>query len=415
MSFSIAASHAKGKAAKDKIFAASNAANAAAAVHGKENVINATVGAILDEKGVLACLPTVEKIYRALPTNELIQYAPIEGLPDFLEAVVGEACGQSRPDAYIGAVATAGGTGVLHHTIWNYSSEGDKILTSDWYWGAYASICKDMLRTLDTYEMFDADKKYNVNALDAKIRELCKTQDNVVVIINTPAHNPVGYTVTNEEWDEILKRVQAIIKETGKNIVLLVDLAYLDYGGDREQVRSFIKKFTNLPKELLIVLGYSMSKGFTLYGQRTGAMIGISSNEDVVEEFKGINQFTSRATWSNINRPCMRVLVNICKEQSTLSEISKERDELYQMIKKRADIFAKEAKDVGLDMLPYIAGFFISLPSKDPDAVCEELKKDLVFAVPLAKGVRIAVCAVPETQMKGLAAKVKKAFDAVEK
>ena len=415
MSFSIVANHAKGKATPDKIFAASDTANKAAQVHGKENVINATIGAILDENRVLSCLPTIEKNYRKIETVDLVQYAPIAGLPEYLSAVVNEACGESRPDAHIAAVATAGGTGCLHHVIWNYAEIGDKIITSDWYWDAYSSICKDMLRTLDTYTMFDENKKYNIAALEEKIRELAVTQNNVVVIINTPAHNPIGYSVSNEEWDDILQMVQTIIKETGKNIVLLVDLAYIDYAGEREAVRSFIKKFENLPKELLIILSYSMSKGYTLYGQRTGAMIGISSDEGVIEEFASINQFTSRATWSNINRPSMRLLANICKEPELLAAVCKERNDLYQMIKNRADIFTREAKEVGLDMLPYIAGFFLSMPSNNSTAVCEKLKEDLVFAVPLTKGVRIAVCAVPEYQIRGLAAKVKKAFDAVEK
>jgi aromatic-amino-acid transaminase len=35
----------------------------------------------------LVCLPTVEKVYRNLPTNELIAYAPISGLPEYLDKV----------------------------------------------------------------------------------------------------------------------------------------------------------------------------------------------------------------------------------------------------------------------------------------------------------------------------------------
>lgn len=415
MGFSIVASHAKGKVSKDKIFAANDAAVKKAAAIGKENVVNATIGAIYDENEQLYCLPTVEKVYRSLPTVELIQYAGIAGLPDFIEAVVGEACGNSRPTANIGVVATAGGTGALHHLVWNYSAQGDKIITSDWYWGAYGSICQEALRELTTYKMFDENGKYNVDGLEEKIRQLAKEQENVVVIINTPAHNPVGYTVSNEEWDDILQRMQAVIKETGKNIVLFVDLAYLDYAGEREQVRSFIKKFENLPKEMLVILGYSMSKGFTLYGQRTGAMIGISSNEDVIKEFKNINEFTSRATWSNINRPCMRTLVNICKDKEIFDAIRSERQNMYELLKARADIFTQEAKEVGLDMLPYIAGFFLSMESKNSDAICEKLQEDNVYAVPLAKGVRIAVCSVTKEKMKGLATKVKKAFDTIEK
>lgn len=65
-------------------------------------------------------------------------------------------------------------------------------------------------------------------------------------------------------------------------------------------------------------------------------------------------------------------------------------------------------------MLPYVAGFFLSIPSNDSDAVCNKLHEDNIFAVPLAAGVRIAVCAVPKHKIKGMAAKVKAAMDFVE-
>ena len=41
----------------------------------------------MDDNGKLICIPTVEKVLRSLPTNELAAYAPIAGLPDYLEAV----------------------------------------------------------------------------------------------------------------------------------------------------------------------------------------------------------------------------------------------------------------------------------------------------------------------------------------
>jgi aromatic-amino-acid transaminase len=272
-----------------------------------------------------------------------------------------------------------------------------------------------MLRQLDTYKMFDENDRYNVGGLLDKARSLAETQDNVVIILNTPAHNPVGYTITNQEWDAILAGLQAAARETGKNIVVVVDLAYIDYAGEREETRSFIKKFENLPKEILVILAYSMSKGFTLYGQRTGAMIGISSDAGVIEEFTGINSFSSRATWSNVNRPSMRLLANICNDPALLAAVGKERDELYHMLKARGDIFTQEAKEVGLSILPYTAGFFLSIESKRPEELCAKLNEDNIYTVPLAKGIRIAVCAVSRAKMRGLAAKVKKAFDAVEK
>lgn len=412
MTMSIAAKHAKGKSAQDKIFGANAAAVAAAAKYGKDAVTNATIGAILDEDEKLVCLPTVEEVFRGLSTNEMIAYAPISGLPEYLDCVLTAAFGNSRPEGYIAAVATAGGTGAIHHAIWNYTDNGDTVLCSDWYWGVYKVLCQDMGRNFTTYKMLDENNKFNLPALKEKVDELLAKQDNLLYLLNTPAHNPTGYSLSGEDMDGVL----AILKEAavpGKNIVFFLDVAYIDYAGEKEEVRKIFKKLSGLPANILCIVGYSMSKGFTMYGQRTGAMIGVSSDKSVIDEFAAINQYTSRATWSNINRPAMRTLATIYSDPELLAKVCAERDYYYQMIKARADLFAKEAEECGLPMLPYVAGFFLSIPAKNPDAICEKLHEDNIFAVPLAAGVRIAVCAVPLKKIKGMAVKVNAAMQAV--
>ena len=412
MTMSIAAKHAKGKSAQDKIFGANAAAVAAAAKYGKDAVTNATIGAILDEEEKLVCLPTVEEVFRGLSTNEMIAYAPISGLPEYLDCVLTAAFGNSRPEGYIAAVATAGGTGAIHHAIWNYTETGDTVLCSDWYWGAYKVLCQDMGRNFITYKMLDENNKFNLPALKEKVDELLAKQDNLLYLLNTPAHNPTGYSLSGEDMDGVL----ALLKEAavpGKNIVFFLDVAYIDYAGEKEEVRKIFKKLSGLPANILCIVGYSMSKGFTMYGQRTGAMIGVSSDKSVIDEFAAINQYTSRATWSNINRPAMRTLATIYSNPELLAKVCAERDYYYQMIKARADLFTKEAEECGLPMLPYVAGFFLSIPAKNPDAICEKLHEDNIFAVPLAAGVRIAVCAVPLKKIKGMAAKVNAAMQAV--
>ena len=414
MTISIAAKHAKGKSAQDKIFGANAAAVAAAAKYGKDNVTNATIGAILDEDENLVCLPTVEKVFRSLSTNELIAYAPISGLPEYLDCVLTAAFGNSRPEGYIAAVATAGGTGAIHHAIWNYTDAGETVLCSDWYWGAYKVLCQDMGRDFTTYKMLDDDNKFNLPALEAKVNELLAKQDNLLYLLNTPAHNPTGYSLSEKDMDGVLD----VLKKAavpGKNIVFFLDVAYIDYAGEKEEVRKIFKKLSGLPTNILCIVGYSMSKGFTMYGQRTGAMIGVSADKSVIDEFVAINQYTSRATWSNINRPAMRTLATIYSDKELLEKVCAERDHYYQMIKARADLFTQEAAECGLPMLPYVAGFFLSIPSTNPDAVCDKLHEDNIFAVPLAAGVRIAVCAVPLKKIKGIAAKVNAALQAVEK
>ena len=166
---SFAAPQAKGKAANDIIFAANALAVADAAAIGAENVTNGTIGAILDDDSKLVCLPTVETVFRNLPTNEIIAYAPIAGTPDFLDKVQVATFGKSRPNGFTSAVATTGGTGGIHHAIWNYTEAGDTVITADWYWGAYKVLCLDMGRKLDTYKMLTDEGTFNLPALEEKV------------------------------------------------------------------------------------------------------------------------------------------------------------------------------------------------------------------------------------------------------
>lgn len=414
MGYSVAASHAKGKFATDRIFGANGAAVRAVAEVGKERVVNATVGAILDDNETLPCLATVEQVYRGLAMKDVIAYAPISGLPAFLDASINLNFADHKPDAYIDAIATAGGSGGIHHTIWNYSDMGDTVLTSDWFWGPYRVLCTDMLRKLDTYTLFDEQLNFNVRAFEQKIASILVKQDSLVVIINSPAHNPTGYSLTDNEWRAVLDAVKRVTANPAKRLILLVDVAYIDYSGEKNKTRSFMSLFSKLPPNILAIFATSMSKGFTMYGQRVGAMIGVSSDKDVIKEFVDINQYTSRATWSNINRGVQQVLATIYEDKKLLAKVEAERAVLYHMIRERAELFMTEAQTVSLHMLPYIAGFFLTVPAKDPDAVCVELAKDYVFAVPLAKGIRIAVCAVPKVKMAGLAGKVAQAIKATE-
>lgn len=407
---SIAAPQARGKKAGDVIFGASNAAIEAAARLGKAAVTNATIGAILDEKERLVCLPTVEKVYRSLPMEEIINYAPIAGLPSFLKDAQDCCFGDFRPEGYTAAVSTSGGTGVIHHVIQNYTAPGDDVLTSDWYWGAYSALCDDNGRHLRTYRLFDNKLKFNHADFQANVNQMAEKQENLVIVINTPAHNPTGYSLTEDDWDGVLDFFRALVKK-GKHVILLADVAYIDYAG--ENARKFFLKFSGLPEEILVVVGYSMSKSFTMYGQRLGAMIGISPNQDIIREFADINAYTSRATWSNNSRGAMACLTHIFEDPALRASWKKEQQQYYRLTKERADIFTAEAHAAGLPILPYQAGFFISIPSPDSAAACNEMHKENIFLVPLKAGIRIAVCAVPKAKMHGMAGKLKKAMESI--
>lgn len=398
---------------KDVIFQIAGMANDAITKVGKDNVVNGTVGAILDREGKLVFLKAVKDEFMNLSNQDLAGYAPIEGLSEFLEAAEEECFGDCRPDAYIKALSTSGGTGGIHHLVHNYSKPGETVITADWFWAAYRTIAEDAGRKLDFYSLFDEHNGFNHEAFQAKINEVASKQEHILVIFNTPGNNPTGYTIPEEDWDKILDFFKDLIAKGKNKVIIGVDVAYIDYSGEKHATRRVFKKFGHLPEEILTVVCYSVSKSFTLYGQRLGAMIGISSNQEIAEEFFHECKLTSRGTWSNNTRPTMRVVANIMKDPEKFKAYEEERNSYYQLIQERANLLMEEGKEVGLPLLPYCGGFFITIPTDKATEVCEELFKENIFVVPLAKGVRIAVCGIPKFQIKGLAQKMVDAMKAV--
>lgn len=402
----MAASHARGKKSKDRIFALNSQAQEDAKVLGKDKVINGTLGSIMDENGDIVFLKAVEKEYLNLPRNEYVAYAPIAGLPEFLNAAISECFGESRPDAFIEAVATAGGTGGIHHLVHNYTDPEDTVLTADWYWGAYNQICNDNHRYLTTYTLFDENREFNFASFKEETDKLAAKQENVVLIFNSPGNNPTGFSLTDSDWDKVIAYAKELVSNGKNKVIIACDVAYIDYSGEKQTVRRFFKKFSHLPKEILVVACYSLSKGFTLYGQRVGAMIGVSSDREIADEFKEVNSITSRATWSNICRPAMRTMANIVNDPEKKKAYEEEREGYCELIQERARIFAEEAKEVGLPCLPYCGGFFLTIPTEHSEAIVNELTKSHIYIVPLGHGVRVAACSIPKAKIKGLATKI---------
>ena len=152
-----------------------------------------------------------------------------------------------------------------------------------------------------------------------------------------------------------------------------------------------------------------MSKSYTLYGQRTGALAAFSKNADVIKEFDETNKFSCRATWSNINNGAQVLCVKLAQDEKLSAALEKDQAALRDLVNRRAKIFTDEAKEVGLKIVPYKGGFFIAVPTENSVAVCNELHKDLIFAVPLQFGVRVAVCSMPLEKISGVATKMKRA------
>lgn len=391
---------------EDVIFGISRRAKEMEDAVGADKVINATIGALLDDEGELLVLSSVDETFKALKPIEYAQYAPIGGTPAFRQAAIKAALKNYEPKGYVRAVATPGGTGSLRNTIANYSLRGDKILVADWHWSPYNTIAAEQGRSVATFQMFDDAHQFNITDFKAQVEALLSEQERLVIILNTPANNPTGYSLTEEDWNQVIEILSS--QNSAKKIALLVDTAYIDFAGDEDEYRNFLPKLEALPANVLPILAFSMSKTFTLYGMRCGAMICMAPTEEIADEFVRACEFSSRASWSNSPKAGQSVIANIFADEDLLNKVTSEREEIREMLLERGRAFEEESAKVGLSILPYDGGFFASIPCGDPAAASRELEKEGIFLVPLALGLRVSLASISEEKVRKIPAAIAK-------
>lgn len=376
---------------EDKIFALNGRAKKMIQEKGEENVINATIGALLDDDGNLVTLSSVMEVMKTLSPLDYAEYAPIGGTPEFKEAVKKALFGDYVPNTNIGVCSTPGGTGAISLAVANYSQPGDFVLSHDWYWANYSNICAQQGRKLDTFKFFNDEGTFNRESFKENISRLTKLQDSLLVIINTPAHNPTGYSLTEVDWNEIIEVIESLHMHC--KITLFVDVAYMDYVGDEDEVRFFIKKLEDVMKAF-VVFGYSSSKTFTFYGMRCGALVCLAKDPAIVEEFRRVNEYSARALWSNCAKAPQVVMSKVYSNEEYKAKVAEERAGYRKMLLERGRVFEDTLNKCGVKSVPFDAGFFASISCREPDKISKALEKEGVFCVPLAKGIRVSVASI---------------------
>ena len=373
----------------DLAFAINAKVKEAQAKYGKDNVTNAVLGTLADDEGNIIALDSVYNRLEKMDREKIASYAPIEGEKSYRQTVIDLCFADYKPEAYISAIATPGGTGAIRCGIYSFADVGDPVICHDYFWQPYKKMCDEFERDFRTYNFLTDDLKFDLESYEKAQNEALKDHDRMVSIINSPGNNPTGYSLTDEEWDEVI-RISKKAVESGKKITLVIDVAYIEFAGGGEQ-KKFFKKFENLPENLFVLVAFSMSKAYTAYGLRSGAAIGISSSKEVIEEFDHALAHSARVNWSNGVHAPQHILVDLAKDEN-IEEYEKELSDLKRMLSDRARVFVGEARRHNLRIIPYFGGFFAFVPTDRAFEIVEKLEKENIFTIPSAKGIRVAIC-----------------------
>ena len=356
-----------------------------------ESVLNSTIGALMEDDGSLAVMPSVFEAFRRVPPQQAAAYAPISGPPAYLQAVTRELFGTGPLASSAVGAATPGGTGACHHAIVNFLEPRQKLLTSSYFWGPYKILAQHTGRGFSTFEMFAADGRLHADALERAVARQLAEQGRVLLVLNTPCHNPTGYSLDEEDWSRLVEVLTAAA-DRGP-VALLLDLAYLRFSPPG--AHDWLAHVERLAGRVALLFAWTASKAFAQYGARIGACLAVEPDPEERRRIKNALGFSCRGTWSNCNHLGMLAITELLTDPDLRRRSEEERERLRALLDERVAAFNELARRTGLRTPRYEGGFFVAVFTPDPLATAAAMKERGVFVVPLEGAVRVALCGTP--------------------
>ena len=306
----------------------------------------------------------------------------------------------------------------------NLLERGQTALFRDRHWGPYYGFLQNNGLNFTTWPLlppnghdlhpYFADKEFGES-----LASLCSSQDKVMVWLNDPAHNPTGLSMGDDGRTACLSTfVASALKNESIGHTLLIDSAYSLYAEQphawAETILDAVESGMLWPENLLICFAISLSKSHTIYGLRTGALVSIHPEKEVIDRIGTVMSVTGRQTWSAAPRIAQYCVSEMHSSEEGGSAWGVERDRLKQLLDDRRTNLKSECEKLGVPINPTMDGFFAWIETDDPLTIAESCAEMDVYLVPLTGGVRIGLCALSSKDMKKVAEALANAFGLIE-
>ncbi len=259
------------------------------------NKVNLGVGVYFDDNGklpLLQCVQAAEKTMMEKPTAR--GYLPIDGIVAYDAAVKALVFGAQSEPVTSGRVATVqaiGGTGGLKigADFLKKVSPDAKVLISDPSWENHRALFTNAGFEVDTYAYYDAASR-GVN-FQGMLASLDAAAPGTIVVLHACCHNPTGYDITPDQWDQVIAVVKA------RSLTPFLDMAYQGFGHGITEDGAVIGKF--VAAGLNCFVSTSFSKSFSLYGERVGALSVLCKDKEEASRVLSQLKIVIRTNYSN--------------------------------------------------------------------------------------------------------------------
>ena len=205
-----------------------------------------------------------------------------------------------------------------------------------------------------------------------------------LVILHACCHNPTGYDLTHDEWDQVI----AVCQEKG--LVPFLDMAYQGFGKGLDEDAWSIRRFAESGMNFLVSTSYS--KSFNLYGERIGALTVVTPNATEAQVVMTQLKAVIRANYSNPPAHGARIVSHVLSEAKNYAhweqELAGMRDRIRTMRAALAEEMARIGAKRDFSFVTRQAGMF-SFTGLTPEQVDRLATEFGVYAV---RNGRICIC-----------------------
>ena len=350
--------------------------------------VNLGVGVYLTEEGKTPLLAVVKEAEVALAqSNQPHGYIPISGLPGYCSAVQKMIFGADSEVVLSGravTVQTLGGTGALKvgmdlmHSVCGETHGVSSVPT----WGNHNALLKLAGFKVGGYRYYDAAND-GVD-FDGMMQDLRALPPKTLVILHSCCHNPTGYDLTAQQWDEVIDLCRK------HNLTPFLHMAYQGFTDGLEEDAAAIHQFAKSGLDFL--LSTSFSKSFNLYGERIGALTVVTQSASeaavVLTQIKSVIRANYSNPPSHGARIVERVLSDPAKYQQWLGELTQMRTRIRTMRKMLADEMARIGAKRDFSFVTRQNGMF-SFTGLSPEQIDRLAAEYGIYAV---RNGRICIC-----------------------
>ncbi len=297
--------------------------------------VNLSVGLYRNEELATPVLKCVKKVEKALLEKEKSkEYLPIDGDKGYVAKVgaliFGEFFWMGESKRIYGA-QTAGGTGALRLGADFLKQEvGERIAISDPTWPNHSGVFNRAGMKVEIYPYYDFQKQKL--DFDRCMQFFKGLTPGTAVLLHACCHNPTGADLTMEQWQKLSR----LFLENG--LLPFFDMAYQGFSQGIEEDAAPLRLFVREGHEM--VVAYSVSKNFGLYGERTGALFIVSESEDVAQKSGSKARAIIRTTYSNPPRHGAKIVLEILSDPQLKKEWEGEVDGMRKRVCEMRQMFA---------------------------------------------------------------------------